>query len=1605
MALNEDLLFSASEQLFKAATKVKLPVEQQQDLEGLSNVVTLSRRLSNLPDQDARNEYLQLDENIQSILKQWNPEAPYTREPELSAFGTFKERVAKPALEKVVNYSELLNQPYRALRVRQTRGLGWSDAWRLAEGGKALFDLERESKVDNYYEPSVSKIAKQLSTGKTIGEIAATLQSPDDYAAFRRMLEGESVFKEAIKDYDTAKISLGRDLFYKALDIDPGEFGANRKIFNALSGVTDLTTQIFFDPITYIPIAGQAYKASALSITKIIGQEVGSVGRLESITKAFDNPVVGPSVRRFFDTAGPQIEKYAKATDEATRAEAYSALRSQFGNDINPEALQQLAKFEVFNADGARRFLQEQEAADLLIQGRQVKTTPVLPTYTVFRDIRFKLKNVINVSTGLNKRAPILLKTANGEEALSAKEILDRAAEAGLDSTKLTQIQNAIRETQGRLGRFKRVFEIAPSMRGIQFGYQYAKDGKVIKDLGLESAKDVRALMRTAGFSPAAADEIELAWIRANPGERIKMYDGIMLSLANGMGLLDTAAGREVFNRSFRPFSQQKYSTELPLTKELMDSLGSDMKQFIYNLTGASDEALLTGQQFMIDPSLFGGQYSKAVAEWQLANSLRIPPIHEWQQFALSNKNFLFRSMGQFFNGKISSGLVNAWAALTLLPRLGIRSVLEESMVFGLTAPLQVIKNTMLYGYKASRQIRKFTSGERELYSAEALGIPTRLIYALTKNGLSKELKEELKTASKERVAELIIKAQLSGRLTLKGKAAKQFADDLDDFIKFGFGYKYWDDIRQRASQGFLTDPLESIGSGSPQAIARTNGNVSAFNVDYEQATKGLIKGGQYTNVQFGTDQFYLNVLDQIIKTTEFSELGRIAIANIEDSARAIDEMVRYLELNPEIAGRFANAQGLDEINERQLAFAAYLNATIPFRNARGGLNLDLVNKVRTVDDAGKIKISAEDLTLDDLRRYRPEDMPTKILGQAYVPNPQNTGGVMENFVKYGYEWMDRQISTLVREPFFLANLNAYRNVLRPVQQRKYKELVDQGLSEEAADLAARQYAEITAEQLASKRTLEYVDNPAIRTNFAWTMRNFARFYRAQEDFYRRAYRVVFKNPQSIVRFRLATDALDHSGFVFQNDEQTMLGAGEGERYFVFPVDQVITDALAPVTKLLTGKDFAFPMPLEFTGKVKMLTPSLDPEAAIPSFSGPLAGLTFVTLERMLPNFMGPIKDNLLQTTLGAYAKNVSWTDVALPSNVRRAISAFNQDDQDSQFASAARKAMAYYAANGMSLPMDATEAEKYEFRQRLEATAMNVIVTRFFLGMISPVAPQVGFGEDIPRYLKDAGNVNFKSEFNKLVNELAAKGEPDVYNKALQQWTKINPGLLAYTIGETDANKVATVKKTKDAATWVKNNRDLVKAYPEGSAFFIPFTGEFGFDEYAFLKREGYIEALPVEDFLKRVQVAEDRFKYEQLKKEYDDKIEAAVLPSMKTMYREEWSTIREDYLSDKPLLVEDLEFRGSEQQTRNALEDLRKMINEDRAPSIDLTNKYRKMIEVFDNAELSLSVLTSNTRFQRAQRDRIRKGALQQIEAIAAGDPQAEAAVRVLFRRLIGV
>ncbi|NBU11815.1 MAG: hypothetical protein EBS84_22925, partial [Proteobacteria bacterium] len=82
-----------------------------------------------------------------------------------------------------------------------------------------------------------------------------------------------------------------------------------------------------------------------------------------------------------------------------------------------------------------------------------------------------------------------------------------------------------------------------------------------------------------------------------------------------------------------------------------------------------------------------------------------------------------------------------------------------------------------------------------------------------------------------------------------------------------------------------------------------------------------------------------------------------------------------------------------------------------------------------------------------------------------------------------------------------------------------------------AQDMAEKHLLSI-AEDWAKQRVIAFVDNPEVRSQLAMSVKNFARFYRATEDFYRRMVRTVRYNPEALTRASLTYEGISHSGFV-----------------------------------------------------------------------------------------------------------------------------------------------------------------------------------------------------------------------------------------------------------------------------------------------------------------------------------------------------------------------------------------------------------------------------------------------------------------------------------------
>jgi len=144
-------------------------------------------------------------------------------------------------------------------------------------------------------------------------------------------------------------------------------------------------------------------------------------------------------------------------------------------------------------------------------------------------------------------------------------------------------------------------------------------------------------------------------------------------------------------------------------------------------------------------------------------------------------------------------------------------------------------------------------------------------------------------------------------------------------------------------------------------------------------------------------------------------------------------------------------------------------------------------------------------------------------------------------------EAMDKQVNGLFRQPAVLMTYSRLRDGYEGLQKefaaKLFKEEFDQNPArllanrdaynealERAENTAAKRFTELAMDD-ASNMILKYVDNPAIRSNFALSTRTVARFYRATEDFWRRYYRLMREKPlQVIYRMRLAHQGLSARG-------------------------------------------------------------------------------------------------------------------------------------------------------------------------------------------------------------------------------------------------------------------------------------------------------------------------------------------------------------------------------------------------------------------------------------------------------------------------------------------
>jgi hypothetical protein len=1600
-----------------ASLAANLQGQSKKQVDDLVKSLFVHRELSNLPKEVAAAKYAQLPPDQQAdLVKKYGTEDPITK-PSRGWFGTAWHYAASYnpitlAFKGAIEVSDAMTRAYRAVAIPLSEGeIGF--AWDKAnDKGDKVFNEGRIEDAKAKYGRDAVDIAMRIKSGEDVGKLFATATPEQQkYIMLADPLNksipnvtnvdtARELFNDTLAEVDRAKFSPGRQI---ANAILPEALEKNGLVYGLVSGSADTAFRLFADPLVV------ASKMRSLYVISKYSLDVVTKG--EKVADYFANP----TATAFWDQYGTALAKYtglqksnSKGKDLVEARNDLKRLAPEFGQEV----IRVFQKAEVVDANTAKAFLLNTEEAVGLLKGSVGRKRIILPRLDAQRKARVAIVTGADKVINIDRFAPRIIDDLYGQLSDTdgiRKTLTEDATILGEKIKQSKDLKEFVRLPSraigARLDKFKSKFNIAPMFKDDIFDVTAADASTQVYRLARLVMTKYDSKMIAETFE-AAADDI---------GKRKEMVKGIWGTIAEARGLNLTEAGQKIVNQTVTKgdakFSVANFADDF----QDLGAIPSD-----YN-------------PFMTTPSLV--DIDRAAARSGLINKM----------FGQANKQWVDNMTGY-------------WSFLTLAgPRYAIRNASEDLMVhlaiggspWGLAKSryLSTRVNTALEGARKTSTwsdnplggvLRLLNKKEAAKFEAEITAVDDVIVKA--RNEI--KLKREAMKITTDPVAKASIAAEIE---TLKastvGGAVGQTRRIIATSLTSGRVNRYREALGMKPMfeeeaailaehlvYGNLDNSLAMVSEGAGNfatggdfitrstIFTRSHGVRSeALIINEPKATKyGVARADREYRARSLGNQDEAALLTWLMRINYYSNdrLGAIAVANLDDKELAIAKIMDWMDANPSF--RKEAQLAAKNIDERQHAEIVYNRAREIFekRGTAAGadkdINLELLNKIRVRNDQGDYIISGQ-LSLDDVSKLDDADIPGYVLGPALVPLSES-GNVTASMISKGWTWLGLANSRMSRQPIVFNEIISIRKQMKKsgfedayVQSVVSK--VDQADPKKiaaATERAKRQFATIVEERAVSQ-VLQYVDNPLVRTQLAFGARNFSRFYRATEDFYRRMSRVVAYNPMAIRKAALTYDGISHNGWIQEDDQ--------GEKYFVYPgIEPIYAAVRTAMTTLGIPADFKTPFPVQFGAQVKMLTPSLNQDSLIPTFSGPLAGVSMKVISNLVDVAGAPgAADTITQLSMGKYAVDRSFVSAFLPAHINRLYETMNTDERDSQYASAWRKAVTYLEAGGHGLPERYDETgnlippsiqEQEQYRQRIKNTVLGILGTRFVFGFFAPASPQVQLKADMATWIKDNGKTNFKQAWNGLLDQY-----PGDYDAAMAKWVELFPNEIPFTVSESEKKTVAVIKYAEESGTFVEKNKDLFERYPQGAAFLIPHKSGFSWDAYKTMKDMGLKYNKRVDEYLREVQTAADLQVYYSKKNDYEVSLTTKITDFERTMAREEFQTWAKTFKAGRPLVQEELSEGGKKAIERiNAIDDLRKLLNDKTVTTRSPVQKsLKEMLDVYDSYKMqrqAMDTLSGTRNLVAFMKD----SAIIKMRELSKANENTMSAYNTLFASLLG-
>ena len=1576
--------------LTTAALIAGLSDQEKKNVEALSKALDTHQSLLQLPQGVAQQQYSNLPADQQQALTGLFGNEDPSLAPQKSFLGTAFHYAGQTLLTPFKIASWLSDQTTRAYRTGALAVSGQApslvDAWKMSGAtGEKTFNQNRIDKAKAEFGDDEVAVAMAVASGTplqklTQGDLVTPAQQA--YAALiSKPGKEKEKFQNILDAVQAAKYSPGRQI---ANFILPGQLEGSGLFYRPISGAIDAAYRVFADPTLALGKAVKMVNVMKYSLDVMMGgaqkTKWWQAGFLAPRT--VDEVFSQPSVVNFWDTYGAELAKY-RAAKEAGETAAQVAARDRLKTiapEFGPAVIDEFNSLAIPIKDAAtaKGYFQNSNQVLEILKGQPGRPRVLMPRLDLARKTRIAALTTGRKVFNFDQVGPKLVQalyfgnvTNDGIVEKLTTEAGQKEIVQGLRQLRKTKKEGIIRysssQIQYRLDRFRAKFEYVPFFPEGAFDV-----------MGKDAGTKVYQLARTS-LPGYYSKSVQAAFEAADEGARKEIFYGLWNTIADFRGLNVSTRGAE-------------------LSRQIA---GKGAVQY----AGSVEKVLPDGSIVKTNPSAFGPDgESMALIPSQLSSFVSAPSIKDIDN--LASRDGIFKIFSNLAHSDWVDKMTSYWSFLTLAgPRYATRNAIEDLMVHLAVgnSPWGLVKGRML-----STKVRTLAKYDAEgnivgRISADPLGVINRVI----RSGDRKRYDALIKNAQGdvEKIREIYATAVTESKLARFGITLNQEdAKILADQIRHGNLDNALADVVEGGKNSFTGTDFASRALNQQ----RRWGRVHELNVRTSKNFK-KVRGRGYSEVAPTLDEASQYAWLMQINFWANDKLGRLAVAHLDDEKKAVGLIKEWLNNNPYQRDRFRlYSPGIDGTVDTH-AQAVYDAAKQLFvRSADDTINMDLLSKVRAIDpNTGEYRISG-DIGIGDLPQVA-ADAPKSVLGPTLIP-VADSDNYAASLMSRGWDWMGEQNARFSREPMVYQEIITVRKQMRETGfEDAYIKAHTAGITdpkklEKATANAKAKIADI-AEQRAKMRVLAFVDNPLIQTQLAFNIRNFARFYRATEDFSRRIVRAVRYNPEAIARASLTYEGITHSGWVQQDDN--------GDSYFIYPGTATAYKAMqGMMTAFGIPAAFKVPMPVEFGAKLNMITPSLNPDSIIPTFAGPLAAVSVKTFENIMNvAFDNPAwADTVTRYALGKYAQDQPMISALLPAHVNKVYALLNRDERNSQYASAVRKGATYleasghgiperYDANGNLIPPTAGELEDY--RLKLKNSTITVLALRAFAGLVLPASPQIQLKSDMAEWVRDNGSGSFKQVFNKML----ADNNGDI-DKTTQRWIELFPKEIPYTITESDRSTVALVRYASESGQFVEQNADLFKAYPEGAAFLIPYKGDFSWDAYRTMSTMGLRTNKRVDDFVREIQSASALQTYYSNRNNYLSAVATAFDPYTKKDMRDKWQAWSDEWKATHPLIQEELAQGGQRAIARQkALVDLGLMLSDNsvRALRPKAFDSIKAMYDTYNNyisEKGKLQLLGSiGTQLQ----DSALSETIFKMEQIAATNSNAKAAYDILFSRLL--